>query len=99
MDAGRDSAVEAPFRSTTIRELGLSTKRSVQAGSRCVRMTLPYGGSDAGLYEMRCGEPGVTRERFKASHSVDASDRFVCTHRSTGYRTECHFAVGLLQLA
>ena len=47
---------------------------------------------------MRCGEPGVTRKRFKASDGVDASDRLVCTHRSTGYRTECHFAVGLLQL-
>ena len=48
---------------------------------------------------MRCGEPGVTRERFKVSDCVDASNRLVCTHRSTGDRTERHFAVSLLQFA
>jgi hypothetical protein len=48
---------------------------------------------------MRCGAPGATRKRFKASDSVDARNRLVCGHRSTGYRTECHFAVGLPQLA
>ncbi|HEX8797472.1 MAG TPA: hypothetical protein VF772_02615, partial [Terriglobales bacterium] len=41
----------------------------------------------------------MTRKCFKASDSVDASDRLICTHRSTRYRAECHFAVGLLQLA
>jgi len=47
---------------------------------------------------MRCGAPGVPGKRFEASDSVDASNRLVCTHRSTRYRAECHFAVGGLQL-
>jgi hypothetical protein len=41
----------------------------------------------------------VTRKRFESSDSVDASNRLVCTHRSTRYRAECHFAVGPLELA
>jgi hypothetical protein len=41
----------------------------------------------------------VTRKRFEASDSVSASHRLVCTYHSTGYRAECHFAVGQLQLA
>jgi hypothetical protein len=48
---------------------------------------------------MRCRAPGVTRKRFEASDSVDASNRLVCAHRSTRYRAECRFAVGPLQLA
>jgi hypothetical protein len=41
----------------------------------------------------------MTRKRFEPSDCVDASDRLVCTHRSNRYRSECDFAVGLLQLA
>jgi hypothetical protein len=41
----------------------------------------------------------MTRKRFEASDSVDASHRLVYTHRSTSYRAECHCAVGPLQLA
>src|SRR5215469_14960768 len=48
--------------------------------------------------ELRCRAPGVTRKRFEASDSIDASNRLVCTHRSAGYRAECHYAVGPLQL-
>jgi hypothetical protein len=48
---------------------------------------------------MCCGTPSVTRKRFEAPDSVDASDRLVCTYRSTCYRAECHFPVGPLQLA
>src|SRR5262245_66583131 len=48
---------------------------------------------------MRCGAPGVTRQRFEASDDVDASNRLVCTHRATRDRAECHFAMGPLQLA
>jgi hypothetical protein len=40
----------------------------------------------------------VPRKRFKASESVDTSNRCVCTHRSARYGAECHFAVGWLQL-
>jgi hypothetical protein len=48
---------------------------------------------------MRCGAPGVTRQRFEPSDSVDASNRLVCTHRPNGYRAKCHCTVGTLQLA
>jgi hypothetical protein len=41
----------------------------------------------------------VTRKRFEASDSIDASNRLVYTHRSTRYRAEGHFAVVQLQLA
>ena len=41
----------------------------------------------------------MTRKRFEASDSIYASNRLVCTHRSAGYRAECHYAVGPLQLA
>jgi hypothetical protein len=41
----------------------------------------------------------MTRKRFEASHSVDASNRLVDTHRSSRYRTDCHFTVGQQQLA
>ena len=41
----------------------------------------------------------MTRKGFEASDSVDASNRFVCTHRSTRNRAECYFAVDRLQFA
>src|SRR5215472_11278075 len=49
--------------------------------------------------QMRGGAPGVTRERFEAADSVDASNRLVCAHRSSRDRAECRFAVRRLQLA
>ena len=48
---------------------------------------------------MRGGTPGVTRKRFEAPDSVDASNRLVCADRSTRDRAECRFAMGRLQLA
>ena len=41
----------------------------------------------------------MTRKRFEASDSIDASNRLVDTHRSSRYRTDCHFTVGQQQLA
>jgi hypothetical protein len=76
---------------------------ALSLGVRFCVLKCRAGGSHAGLCsaidEMRCREPGVTRKRFKASDSVETSNRLVCTHRSAGYRTEYHCAVGPLQLA
>ena len=48
--------------------------------------------------EMRCGAPGVMRQRVEAPDGVDASYRLVRTHRSARDRAECRFAVRPLQL-
>ena len=41
----------------------------------------------------------MTRKTFEVADSFDAGNRVVCADRAIGYRAECGFAVGQLQVA
>jgi hypothetical protein len=48
--------------------------------------------------EMGCGSPGVIRQRLKAPHGIDASDRFVRGQPSAGRRAQRRAAMVSAQL-
>ena len=47
-------------------------------------------------YKIRCRAPGVTRQRFEASHHIDENDCRVSSQRSVGDRAEGCAAVRAL---